>query len=187
MSTSALHRPAATRFWELLATHEPPELGPGPRHGILAVPAIELRLADATRPLGLPEDDIELLTALALLYHDHHDDAHNRVQDRTDADGCLLHAILHRREPDHWNAAYWFRRVSGHPIYRALTPAATRVAQGPEASAVLRRLTLTGDIDPLALVQECRRVAETPCPRSEAYLRQVQHLEFSALVDHLVG
>ena len=175
------------RFWELLSTREVPDLGPGPREGILPETLVELRSLEATRHLGLPERDLELITALALLYHDHHDGAHNRVQDRTDADGCLLHAILHRREPDHWNAAYWFRRVSGHPIYRSLTPGAIQAAQDAEARVVLGNLTLSGDLDPLAFVQECRRVAERPCARSEAYLRKVQHLEFAALGEHLLA
>ncbi len=178
---------AAARFWELLGTGELPELGPGPRTGVLPEATVGLRLLEATRGLDLADPAAELLSATALLYHDHHDPAHNLVQDRTDADGCLVHAILHRREPDYWNAAYWFRRLSGHPIYRALTPGATRAAQSPEARGVLERLTLSGDIDPLALVHECQRVAESPCTRSIAYLRQVQHLEFAALVEHLMG
>lgn len=187
MSPATVHRPVVSRFWEELSTRDLPELGPGPRHGVLAEEAVRLRLLDATRGLELAAADSELLTAIALLYHDHHDAAHNRVQDRTDAEGCLVHAMLHRREPDHWNAAYWFRRVSGHPIYGALTPAAIRAAKDPDARAVLERLTLSGNVDPLALVQECRRVAERPCMRSEAYLRTVQHLEFTALVEHLLA
>lgn len=177
----------ASRFWELLSTEELPDLGPGPRLGTLAESTLELRLLEATRDLALTAPDYALLRAIALLYHDHHDAAHNLVQDRTDAAGCLVHAVLHRREPDHWNAAYWFRRVSGHPIYRAMTPGATRAAKCPEALGVLERLTLSGDIDPVALVHECQRVAEKPCARSEDYLRQVQHLEFAALVEHLLS
>jgi hypothetical protein len=178
---------ASARFWELLGTGELPELGPGPRTGVLPEATVGLRLLEVTRGLDPSEASGDLLAATALLYHDHHDAAHNLVQDRTDADGCLIHAILHRREPDHWNAAYWFRRLSGHPIYRALTPGAIRAAQSTEARGVLERLTLSGDIDPLALVHECQRLTERPCARSEAYLRQVQHLEFVALVEHLLG
>lgn len=186
MPTASASRLPVTRFWEFLSTRDLPDLGPGPRPGTLPERTVELRVVEATRDLGLSGPDTGLLEAIALLYHDHHDAAHNRVQDRTDAEGCLVHAILHRREPDHWNAAYWFRRVSGHPIYRALTPGAIKAAQHPEARTVLANLTLSGDLDPLALVQECRRVAERPCAGSEAYLRTIQHLEFVTLVEHLL-
>jgi hypothetical protein len=178
---------ATARFWELLGTQELPDLGPGPRTGTLPETTVALRLLEATRGIDLSERISDLLSAAALLYHDHHDPAHNLVQDRTDPDGCLVHAMLHRREPDYWNAAYWFRRLSGHPIYRALTPGAVQAAHSTEARGVLERLTLSGDVDPLALVHECERVAERPCARSVAYLRQVQHLEFAALVEHLLA
>lgn len=176
-----------TRFWERLGTPELPDLGPGPRAGTLSEDTVEIRLLELTRELTLTVAATDLLSATALLYHDHHDPAHNLVEDRGDRDGCLIHALLHRREPDYWNAAYWFRRVSGHPIYRAATPAAIRAAQTPEARAVLERLTLSGTLDPLALVQECERAAERPAAESIAYLRTVQHLEFAALVEHLIA
>lgn len=145
------------------------------------------RLLEVTDGLTLTAAAMDLLSATALLYHDHHDPAHDLVQDLGDRDGCLIHAILHRREPDYWNAAYWFRRVSGHPIYRAATPAAIRSAQSQEARAVLERLTLSGTLDPVALVRECERAAERPAAEPVGYLRTVQHLEFAALVEHLIA
>jgi hypothetical protein len=177
----------AARFWERLATPEFPDLGPGPRCEVLPEVTLEIRLLELTREFNLSNPTAELLTATALLYHDNHDPAHNRVEDRGDRDACLIHALLHRREPDYWNAAYWFRRVSGHPIYGTATPAVIQAAQTPEARAVLERLTLSGNLDPLALVQECERMAKRPDTQAIAYLRQVQHLEFAALVEHLLA
>jgi len=177
----------AARFWERLATPEFPDLGSGPRCGVLPEVTLEIRLLELTREYNLPIPVAELLTATALLYHDNHDPAHNLVEDRGDRDACLIHALLHRREPDYWNAAYWFRRVSGHPIYALATPAVIRAAQTPEARSVLERLTLSGNLDPLALVQECERMAKRPDAQAIAYLRQVQHLEFAALVEHLLA
>ena len=177
----------AARFWERLAAAQFPDLGAGPRSGVLSAVTLEIRLLELNREFNLTVPTSELLTATALLDHDHHDPAHNLVQDRGDRDACLIHALLHRREPDYWNAAYWFRRVSGHPIYGMATPAVIRAAQTPQARAVLERLTLSGNLDPLALVQECERMAECPDPQAIAYLRQVQHLEFAALVEHLLA
>lgn len=183
--TDSISRTA--RFWERFATPEFPDLGPGPRSGTLAETSLEIRMLELTHDWRLTDSATELLTATTLLYHDQHDPAHNRVQDRGDREGCLIHALLHRREPDYWNAAYWFRRVSGHPIYAAATPAAIRAAKTPEARAVLERLTLSGNLDPVAMVQECERLAEHPDAAAIAYLRQVQHLEFACLVEHLIA
>ncbi len=37
--------------------------------------------------------------------------AHEAAQQRDDADGCWVHAYLHRKEGDPGNAAYWYRRA----------------------------------------------------------------------------
>src|SRR5579862_1328236 len=60
----------------------------------------------------------DLLHALALLWHDRLDAAHQLVQAREgDAEADLLHALLHRREGDYGNARYWFAQVGAHPLY----------------------------------------------------------------------
>lgn len=125
--------------------------------------------------------------AMALLYHDHHNEAHDRVQDLVDPEGALIHAILHRREPDFWNARYWFRRVSDHPIYRVITPSLAELAIDNQAQALLKRLTLGGWMDPLAFVDACEEVHEGLGTVSEpTFLRRVQQIEFEALVEHLL-
>ena len=37
--------------------------------------------------------------------------AHTIVQDIEDQTGCWIHAYLHRKEGDHGNAGYWYRRA----------------------------------------------------------------------------
>src|SRR5689334_2723957 len=54
------------------------------------------------------------------LYHDFLDESHAISQDLHTIEGSYWHAIMHRREPDYWNANYWFRRVGAHPIYASL-------------------------------------------------------------------
>jgi hypothetical protein len=40
--------------------------------------------------------------------------AHGIAQDVEDVDGAWVHAYLHRKEGDTWNAGYWYRRA-GRP------------------------------------------------------------------------
>lgn len=56
--------------------------------------------------------------ALAALWYDARGDwnaAHEAAQEIEDASGAWVHAYLHRKEGDHGNAAYWYRRA-GQPV-----------------------------------------------------------------------
>ena len=121
---------------KLLDTSEPPELGPGPRKGVLPE-------KDIIRAIP----DNELLRAAVLIWHDHIDAAHKIVQDIETSDGSYLHAIIHRREPDYWNSKYWFRRVGEHPCL----------------AGVSRRLQ--EQYDPLAFVDRCEKRDSKSEPR----------------------
>jgi hypothetical protein len=55
-----------------------------------------------------------LTPALAGLWWDAKDDwkqAHESAQRDEGVDGSWVHAYLHRKEGDHGNAAYWYRRA----------------------------------------------------------------------------
>lgn len=57
-------------------------------------------------------DDLPPL--LRALWHDGKGDwhkAHEIVQDMETPDGAWVHAYLHRKEGDLWNADYWYRRA----------------------------------------------------------------------------
>lgn len=51
---------------------------------------------------------------LQALWYDLNDDwdsAHRIVQKMSDAHAMWIHAYLHRKEPDIWNAKYWYRNA----------------------------------------------------------------------------
>jgi hypothetical protein len=73
----------------------------------------EASLQESTPPAGVPG-------ALEALWYERRGDwhrAHEIAQDIAGTDGSWVHAYLHRREGDHSNAAYWYRRA-GKPVAR---------------------------------------------------------------------
>jgi len=55
-----------------------------------------------------------LMPALGGLWHDGKGDwdaAHRTVQEASDPDSAWVHAYLHRKEGDLWNAGYWYSRA----------------------------------------------------------------------------
>jgi hypothetical protein len=68
----------------------------------------------------LPADQAATLPPLLhALWHDAHCDwasAHALAQDVDTPDGARVHAYLHRKEGDTFNANYWYRRA-GHPPF----------------------------------------------------------------------
>lgn len=68
-------------------------------------------LSSATPPDGVSN-------LLYALWHDgkgNWEEAHNIAQDIENTDGSWVHAYLHRKEGDEWNAGYWYRRA-GKPF-----------------------------------------------------------------------
>ena len=58
-----------------------------------------------------PESINELLLALWYDAKGNWDKAHTIAQDINSKDGSRIHAYLHRKEGDEWNAGYWYRRA----------------------------------------------------------------------------
>lgn len=179
-----------TAFWKIVATPEPPELGQGPRSGIRELRLLNEQLGLFFAQFGLAEADGSgiRLRAAALLYHDHHDAAHDLVQDMADHDGALIHGILHRREPDYWNAKYWFRRFVAHPAHVALGKRIPALVGDPEQAALAKEITRPGAFDPFTFVDLVEAAARRPAIDPEVrWLRRVQQAEFEEIVTHLLA
>ena len=72
-------------------------------------------------PHSLESADTETLSgplhALQLAAQGDWNGAHEVAQAGEDRDSAWVHAYLHRREGDRWNAEYWYRRA-GKPVFR---------------------------------------------------------------------
>jgi hypothetical protein len=81
---------------------------------------LNVTLDDFRKSLTATDPPAELTLALAGLWWDAKGDwtrAHESTQQDEGSDGSWVHAYLHRKEFDHSNAAYWYRRA-GKPVCR---------------------------------------------------------------------
>jgi hypothetical protein len=170
-------------FSSLLATPTPPELGPGPRAGVQPQSALNPALDHCLQHSNLSVEAQHLIRALLLLWHDHLEPAHELAQTIDTAGGAFVHGIMHRREPDYGNAAYWFRRVGLHP---AFTEIARRVSELPPSSsnsALNQQLVRKGQWDPYGFINACSSAAKQLSDPVQHYLREVQRIETESLLD----
>jgi len=164
----------------LLATDKPPELGPGPRAGVLAEATLNSQLDTVLGKTKLSSTRQQLVRSLVLLWHDHLDASHTISQGIEHSDGSFVHAIMHRREPDAWNSKYWWRRVGNHPAFPEIT---RRVSEqlAHEKSDLAKRLIPGGRWDASAFVDACDTAKDEQLIRM---LREIQRIETEVLLEH---
>jgi hypothetical protein len=144
-------------------------LGPGKPHQQMRDKLEALSSAFAP---GANRDMAAACRAGLWLAFDFHDESHAISQDLTTVEGSYWHAILHRREPDASNAAYWFRRVGEHPIFETL------------AKEALALGLVSGSVrwNPYDFIDLCEKHRGTG-GEQEMLLRRVQRREWELLFD----
>lgn len=156
-----------------------------PRQGVLSISQVETQLA-AVCPVEMPRQSRELARAAAFLWHDHFDAAHEIAQDIENADGSLLHGILHRREPDFMNARYWFRRVGNqHPSFECVAGKIKIALANSNLDLVARQITPNDRWHPLIFVdflEDCQKRSD---PAYDILLRQIQSAEIHCFLQTL--
>ncbi|MBA3699196.1 MAG: hypothetical protein H0W78_10110 [Planctomycetes bacterium] len=160
--------------WTLIDTAGLATLDRGPRVGVAT--ATNLRRALAGHLTGADESQRDAALALALLWHDDLDGAHQLCQAHEGHPECdYVHALLHRREGDFANAKYWFREVGSHPVYATAATAASTLG--------LAALAAGGRWRPAAMVDACAAALARE-PGLRPALMQIQAAEFRALAEH---
>jgi hypothetical protein len=124
-------------------------------------------------------NDAAAAAAGLCLYFSCFEEAHDLVSDSQTPECELWHAILHRREPDSGNAAYWFRKVGNHPTYPDTARAGAEILKRiPDAEYRI------GKWDPFAFIAFCDRARSQPCSRQEMAAMEIQRAEWQILFDY---
>lgn len=158
-------------FADLLSRGRVPDLGPGSPDADALTALRAMSAASFPKTVVDPAAAAACLAGAWLLY-DHHDRSHAISQDLQTREGSFWHGILHRREPDYWNAKYWFRRTGSHPVFGPLGVAAVELGVFP-----------TADYDPMAFVDRVESAARGRFEEAEA-CRRLQLVEWRLLFDH---
>jgi hypothetical protein len=157
------------------------DLGPNKRVGTESVPALNTNLDSIFAQMQLSSENQQLIRALVLLWHDHLDAAHILAQEVEGPDGAFVHGIIHRREPDYGNAAYWFRRVGQHPAFPEIGKRAASIPEVISNPKTYSTLFPASGWDPFAFINLCERYARTSDPVKNV-LQQMQATETEVLL-----
>ena len=172
-------------FRKLIATDEPPLLGPQRRSGTKGNEELSGLLGRFFAAQKIAPHHHELLRSAALMWHDHLDSSHTISQNIETRDGSWLHGIMHRREPDYGNAKYWFRRVGEHEAFPMLAGRVTKFLHN-DSGGLTKRLIENGEWMPFAFVDECERAESSRNENGQKLLREIQAIEFDTLIEHIL-
>jgi hypothetical protein len=113
----------------------------------------------------------DLVRAGLFFYFNCWTDAHQVSQNIETAEGSYWHALVHRQEPDAFNAGYWFRRVGTHAIFPTL-----------RKLAATRGINFGLEWDPIAFVDYCGKAQSGS--EEERKAQEVQLVEWQLLFDY---
>jgi len=160
-------------------------LGPGPRATAIPRSQLNAQIDDLFDRHGTPRKS-ELIRSLLLLWNDHLEPSHEISQDEHNPDGSLVHAIMHRREPDYSNAKYWWRSTGDHPAFADIAAKVEPlVADGPELAA---QVLADGNWDPYAFTDAVAvGIRESEVSGRHQLLLRIQKAETEAVLEYLAG
>lgn len=129
---------------------------------------------------------LNLIAGLGQIF-DFWEESHSAAQRADDLGERRLsaqwHAICHRREPDAFNANYWWNRVGKNPIADQITALIenSRELLEPELRTLCTQLLNHGLFSDRAMVSHC--CSSSNGLREENFLRKLQKYEFVFVLD----
>jgi hypothetical protein len=165
---------------ELLAPGCSMLLGPGTPHEAARPQLAALDLETMFAPHQVRDRAMGACCLAGLwLRHNFLDESHQVSQQVETTTGSYWHGLMHRREPDYGNAAYWFRRVGQHPIFE---PLRQNAAVLPATTSKAAFLQTQCQWDPFRFIELCER-AVCSGGALEALCQAVQECEWQLLFD----
>lgn len=119
----------------------------------------------------------EAAQAALLLLHGCWEASHNLIDDSETPEGCYVHAIVHRIEPDIGNSGYWFRLVGQHPIFPNVHERAKQILKETPISD----WKLKPSWDPYLFNEWCEEARCAPGGDKEKVARAIQQAEWDLL------
>jgi hypothetical protein len=163
----------------LLDTPEPPHMTMKTRAGTRSLAELNAEMDKILENPQLDRRYCALARGAILLWHDHFEPAHEFAQEIENADGSLLHGIIHRREPDFSNARYWFRRVgTTHPSFDCVAGKVKIGMMGLGADLIARQIMPNDKWHPLVFVDFLEDALRREDAAYYNLLRQIQAAEF---------
>jgi hypothetical protein len=163
----------------LLDTPELAHLTMKPRAGTRSLDELNREMDKVLTDTALDRRYCALSRGAILLWHDHFEAAHELAQNEENPDGSLLHAMIHRREPDLSNARYWFRRVGNtHPSFGCITEKVKIALIGKGHDLLVKQLMPKDQWSPLAFVDLVEDALRREDATYDQLLRQIQAAEF---------
>lgn len=121
------------------------------------------------------------------LYFSALDESHTISQGISTCTGSYLHGIMHRQEPDYWNAKYWFRRAGRHSILSDLLEAARGLAaadSGVAAERMSEELRSLSAWDSGWFVDCCEAACQSGDEGYAALAERIQLAEWQLVFDY---
>jgi hypothetical protein len=163
----------------LLDTPEPPRMTMKPRPGTRSLDDLNAQIDAILTAPNLDPEYRALSRATVLLWHDHFEASHKIAQDIEGANGSLLHAMIHRREPDYSNARYWFRRVGpNHPSFECIVGKVKVALIHGRSELTITQIIPNDKWQPLGFVSLVEDFSRREDPAYDTLLRRIQAAEF---------